>query len=310
MRIAVIGAGGVGGYFGGRLAAAGEDVAFVARGAHLDAMRRDGLRIESANGDLTVKPVRAAVDPAELGTAPFDWVVIAVKLWSTAGAIETARKLVGAKTAVVSFQNGVNAIPALTEAFGAERVVGGVAHIATAIGGPGIIKHTGQMERFTVGEPAGGLSPRVTALVEAAKRAKLNAIASDDIQRAIWDKFVFLATFSGVATLTRQPKAKIFADPDVRRLYADALAEAVAVGRACGVSLPPDHAAKTMAFSEGLPEAMKPSLLHDLERGNPLEIEFLSGAVARLGAEKGVPTPVHRTIFAALKPFAGGKPAA
>jgi len=310
MRIAVIGAGGVGGYFGGRLAASGEDVAFVARGAHLDAMRRDGLRIESANGNLTVKPVRAAADPAALGPEPFDWVIIAVKLWSTAGAIDTARKLVGPKTAVVSFQNGVGAIPAITQAFGPERVVGGVAHIATAIGAPGVIKHTGAMERFTVGEPAGGLSARVTALVEAAKRAKLNAIASDDIQRAIWDKFVFLATFSGVATLTRLPKAKIFADPDLRRLYADALAEAVAVGRACGVALPADHAEKTMAFSEGLPEAMKPSLLHDLERGNPLEVEFLSGAVARLGAEKGVPTPVHRTIFAALKPYAAGQPAA
>ncbi|HEX9463280.1 MAG TPA: ketopantoate reductase family protein [Alphaproteobacteria bacterium] len=310
MRMAVIGAGGIGGYFGGRLAAAGADVRFVARGAHLDAMRRDGLRIESPQGDLTVKPVRAAADPAELGPEPFDVVVIAVKLWGTDAAIETARKLVGPKTAVVSFQNGIGAIPALTKAFGPERVLGGVAHIATAIGAPGVIRQTGAMERLTVGEPAGGISPRVTAFVEAAKRAKINAVASDDIHRAIWDKFVFLASFSGVATLTRLPKGKIFADPDLRRLYADALAEAVAVGRAGGINLPLDQAEKTFQFSEGLNDSMKPSLLHDLEHGNPLEVEFLSGAVARLGAEQGVPTPVHRTIYAALKPYAAGQKAA
>jgi len=311
MRIAVIGAGGVGGYFGARLAAVGEDVRFVARGAHLEAMRTRGLRIESQLGDLTVKPVRASADPKELvGPEPFDLVMIAVKLWSTAAAIDTAKALVGERTAVVSFQNGVGAIPALAKAFGPERVLGGVAHIATAIGAPGVIKHTGAMERLTVGEPKGGLSQRVTDFVAAAKRANINAIASDDIQRVIWDKFIFLATFSGVAALTRQAKAQIFADPDLKRLYADALAEVVAVARASGINLAPDHAEKTMAFSEGLPEAMKPSLLHDLERGNPLEVEFLSGAVARLGAEKGVATPVHRTIAAALKPFAGGTPAA
>ena len=272
-------------------------------------MRRHGIKIESQLGDLTVQPVQASADPKELH-GPFDLVMIAVKLWSTAAAIETAKALVGPHTAVVSFQNGVGAIPALTQAFGAERVLGGVAHIATAIGAPGVIKHTGAMERLTVGEPNGGVSQRVTDFVAAAKRARINAVASDDIQRAIWDKFVFLATFSGVATLTRQPKAVIFADPDLKRLYAEALAEVVAVARACGIALAPDHVEKTMAFSEGLPDAMKPSLLHDLERGNPLEIEFLSGAVARLGAEKGVATPVHRTITAALKPFAAGQQAA
>lgn len=310
MRIAVIGAGGVGGYFGARLAAAGEDVGFVARGAHLEAMRRDGLKVESALGNLIVKPVQAASVPAELGGGPFDLVVIAVKLWSTADAIAAARPLVGPTTAVVSFQNGVGAIDALTDAFGRERVLGGVAHISAAIGAPGVILHTGAMERFTIGEPAGGISPRVTAIVEAAKRARLTAIASDDIRRAIWEKFIFLATFSGVATLARRPKAAIFADADLRNVYVDALAEAVAVARACGIKLPADHAGTVLRFSEGLPDAMKPSLLHDLEHGNRLEVEFLSGAVARLGAERGVPAPVHRTIYAALKPFAAGSPPA
>ncbi|HTY67710.1 MAG TPA: ketopantoate reductase family protein [Alphaproteobacteria bacterium] len=310
MRIAVIGAGGVGGYFGARLAEAGEDVSFIARGAHLEAMRKDGLRVESSLGDLTVKPVRAAATPLELGPEPFDLVVIAVKLWSTDEAIATARSLAGPRSSVVSFQNGVGAIDALTKAFGSDRVLGGVCHIATAISAPGVIKHTGTMERFTIGEPAGGISPRVTAIVEAAKRAKLNAIASDDIRRAIWEKFLFLATFSGVATLARLPKSGIFADPDLRRVYADALAEAIAVARASGINLPADHAETVMRFSEGLPDTMKPSLLHDFERGNRLEVEFLSGAVARIGAQHGVPTPVHRTIYAALKSFAAGRPVA
>ena len=307
MRIAVIGAGGVGGYFGARLAAAGEDVSFIARGAHLEAMRRDGLRIESGLGDFTVKPVRAAVSAIELGPEPFDLVVIAVKLWSTDEAVAAARSLVGPRSTVMSFQNGVGAIEALTKAFGGDRVLGGVVHIATAISAPGVIKHTGTMERFTIGEPSGGISPRVTALVEAAKRARLTAIASDDIRRAIWEKFIFLATFSGVAAVSRQPKAEIFADPDLRRVYGDALAEVIAVARASGISLPADHAETVMRFSEGLPDTMKPSLLHDLERGNRLEVEFLSGAVARLGAQHGVATPVHRTIYAALKPLAAGR---
>lgn len=305
MRIGVIGAGGVGGYFGARLAAAGEDVRFLARGAHLDAMRRDGLRIDSAN-PVTIKPVRAASDPAALGPEPFDLVMIAVKLWATEAAIASARPLVGPNTAVVSFQNGVGAIDALTQVFGRERVLGGIAHVAASIAAPGVIKQTGAFERLTLGEPAGGLSPRVSAFIETAKRAGINAVAADDIQRAIWDKFVFLATFSGVATLARQPKAAIFGDPDLRQVYADALAEAVAVARAQGVALAPDHYEKTLAFSEALPEAMKPSLLHDFEAGNRLEVEFLSGAVARLGAATGVPTPVHRTIYAALKPYAAG----
>jgi 2-dehydropantoate 2-reductase len=307
MRIAVIGAGGVGGYFGARMAAAGEDVSFIARGAHLEAMRKNGLRIESGVGDFTLKPVHAAASAVELDAEPFDLVVIAVKLWSTDEAIAAARSLVGPRSAVVSFQNGVGAIEALTKAFGSDRVLGGVVHIATAISAPGVIKHTGTMERFTIGEPSGGITPRVTALVEAAKRARLNAIASDDIRRAIWEKFIFLATFSGVAALSRQPKAAIFADPDLRLLYSDALAEVIAVARASGISLPADHAETVLRFSEGLPDAMKPSLLHDLEGGNRLEVEFLSGAVARLGAQHGVATPVHRIIYAALKPLAAGR---
>lgn len=307
MKIVVMGTGGVGGYFGARLAAAGEDVRFVARGAHLEAMQRDGLKVDSKLGDLTLKPVKASPHPAELG--PADLVMIAVKLWGTEAAIAAVKPLIGPNTAVVSFQNGVGAIDALTKVFGKTPVLGGVAHIATVIGAPGVIKHTGTMAKLTIGEPAGGMSPRVQAIYDAAKKAGIDVVASEDIQKSIWDKFVFLASFSGVTALTRQPKGPIMADPDMRRLFADAIAEACAVARAKGIKLAPDHEAKALGWADGLPAEMKASMLHDLEAGNRLEVEFLSGAVARLGAELGVPTPVHRTIYAALKPYAAGRQA-
>lgn len=307
MKIVVMGTGGVGGYFGARLAAAGEDVRFVARGAHLEAMQRDGLKIDSRLGDLTLKPVKVSPSAAELG--PADLVMIAVKLWGTDAAIEAVKPLIGPNTAVVSFQNGVGAIDALTKVFGQGPVLGGVAHIATVIGAPGVIKHTGTMAKLTIGEPAGGLSPRIQAIYDAAKKAGIDVVASEDIQKSIWDKFVFLASFSGVTALTRQSKGPIMADPDMRRMFSDCIAEACAVARAKGIKMAPDHETKAVAFCDGLPAEMKASMLHDLEAGNRLEVEFLSGAVARLGTELGVPTPVHRTIYAALKPYTAGRQA-
>jgi 2-dehydropantoate 2-reductase len=305
MKIVVMGSGGVGGYFGARLAAAGEDVCFVARGAHLDAMRRDGLRVESGAGNVTIKPVKVTANAAEYGSA--DLVMIAVKLGATQSAIDAVRPLVEKGADVVSFQNGLGAIEALTKAFPAKQVLGGVVHIATSIGAPGVIKHDGRMERLTIGEIGGGVSPRVQKFVDIAKKAKINAIASDDIKRVIWEKFVFLSTFSGMTTLLRSPKGPIFKDPDTRRLFIEALNEACAVARARGVALPADHESKTMAFADGLPAEMKASMLHDLERGNPLEVEYLSGAVSRLGQEAGVPTPVHSFIATALKLHTGGQ---
>lgn len=304
MKIVVMGTGGVGGYFGARLAASGEDVRFVARGAHLEAIKRDGLRITSKLGDLTIRPEKVSASAAEVG--PADFVMIAVKLWGTQEAIEAVRPLIGPSTVVASFQNGVGAIEALKKAFGDKNVLGGVAHIATTIGEPGVITHTGTMAKLTVGEPAGGISPRVAAIAEAAKKAGIDVIAAGDINRSIWEKFVFLATFSGVTTLTRLPKGPIFADADMKRVFTEAFNEACAVARSRGVKLAPDHETKGLAWADGLPAEMKSSMLHDFERGNRIEVEWLSGAVARLGAEAGVPTPVHRTIYAALKPYASG----
>jgi len=307
MKIAVIGTGGVGGYFGARLAVSGENVGFVARGAHLEAIKRDGLRIKSQLGDLTIKPANVTAKPGDLGIA--DVVMIAVKLWGTQEAIESARPLIGPSTAVVSFQNGVGAIESVRKAYGENATLGGVAHIAATIGEPGVIVHTGAMAKLTIGEPRGGISPRVAAIAEAAKKAGIDVVAADDINKAIWEKFVFLASFSGVTTLTRRAKGPIFADPDMKQMFNEALSEACAVARAKGIKLAADHEARAMKFSEGLPAEMKSSMLHDFERGNRIEAEWLSGAVARLGAEAGVPTPVHRTIYAALKPYANGSAA-
>lgn len=307
MKIAIVGVGGVGGYFGARLAAAGEDVAFIARGSHLAAMREEGLRIESANGNLRLHPVRASDKPSEIG--PVDVVVISVKLWDTENAAAAAKPLVGRDTAVVSFQNGVDAAERLSAVVGASHVMGGVAHIAAAIAAPGVIKHTGTMARLTVGELAGGQSRRVDAFAAAAKRAGIECVASSDIRRAIWEKFIFLSTFSGLTALLRLPKGPIYADAETKTLFREALAEATAVARACGVALPDDHVDKTLAFGEGLPAEMKSSMLVDLENGRRLEVPWLSGTVARLGREKGVATPVHALIWTALKLHANGGPA-
>ncbi|MGQ0664701.1 MAG: 2-dehydropantoate 2-reductase [Pseudomonadota bacterium] len=305
MKIAVMGAGGVGGYFGARLAAAGEDVAFIARGKHLEALAGDGLRVESRLGDLHVRPVRATDRPAEIG--PVDVVIFAVKLWDTTAAAMASKPLLGAETAVVSLQNGVEAAEILASALGRRHVIGGTCQMIATVAAPGLVRHTGDFARLSVGEFDGRPSPRVEAFVAAAKRAGIEAAASPDITRAIWEKFVFLSSFSGLTAVTRLPKGKLFADPDIRALFAEAVGEAMAVARARGIGLGDDFAQRLIAFADTFAPEAKSSMLVDLERGNRLELPFLSGAVARLGGAAGVPTPVHRFFTAALKLHAGGR---
>jgi 2-dehydropantoate 2-reductase len=305
MKIAVIGTGGVGGYYGGRLAEAGNEVWFLARGRHLEEIRRCGLKVKSRLGDMLIKPANATDNPKDIG--PVDLVIIAVKLWDTDSAIEAAKPLLGPDTAVVSLQNGIEAVDKLVAAFGKARVLGGSCQIAAVISGPGIILHTGTMARLTVGELDGKSTPRLEALTATCKAAKIDFAATPDIDKAIWQKFVFLSSFSGVTTLARLPKGPIYADPDTRALFSDAIAEAVAVARARGVRLADDIVDALMKFAEGLPDDMKSSMLGDLERGARLEVPWLSGTVAKLGASLGVSTPVHRVIFQALKPYAAGR---
>ncbi|PWC54513.1 2-dehydropantoate 2-reductase [Azospirillum sp. TSO22-1] len=307
MRIAVLGAGAVGGYFGARLLAAGADVAFLARGRHLAAIRQDGLRIESAAGNLHLKNVTASDDAAAIG--PVDIVLFAVKLWDTEAAAATLAPLIGPETAVITLQNGVTSAETLAAAVGAAHVAGGVAHIAAQVFAPGVIRHTGTMARMSFGELNGKRSERMTRFHALAADAGFDAIYSPDILSMIWEKFTFLAPFSGVTALTRQPVGVIRAVPETRALFLDAVAEVAELARRKAVNLGPDILDRIGTLIDSLVPEMKSSMLNDLERGGRLELPWLSGAVVRLGRELEVPTPVHRVIAAALAPYADGQPA-
>ncbi len=302
-----MGSGGVGGLIGARLAQAGCDVSFVARGAHLAAMRDHGLKLESPVGNVHLPKVRVTDDPGTLG--PVDLVVIAVKLWDTGAAARAIAPLVGPDTGVLSLQNGVRKDEILRPIFGAKALMGGVAYMGTAISRPGVIQHTGTMQRLVFGEYDGRRSQRAEALLEFALKAGLDARLSDDIRRSIWEKFVFLVGMAAVTATIRLPLGPILKHPLTRQFYLDAMREAAAVGRAHGVQLPEDIAEERLAFSDTLPGTMTASLQLDLERGNPLEVEWLSGSVVELGAAVGVPTPIHRAARDILILHAQGRKA-
>lgn len=305
MRVAIMGSGGVGGYFGARLAAAGADVTFIARGAHLAAMRVAGLRIRSAVGDLHLEPVQATDDTSAIG--PVDFVLFAVKLWDTESAAAACHPLIGAQTAVIPFQNGVDAVSVLTRQLGAAAVMGGVAHIASTIAEPGVIAHTGTLARLTFGEVDGGRSARAEALLAACRSAGFEAHISDDIQGEIWRKFVFLVGISGLTAMTRKSAGELRADPDIRPILRRAMEETRLVANARGVTVPADYVGQTLQFIDGLAPAMKSSMLNDLDNGRRLEAPWLCGAVVRMASEYGIDTPVNATIYAALKPYVGGR---
>jgi 2-dehydropantoate 2-reductase len=306
MRIVIMGAGGLGGYFGARLAAAGNDVAFVARGAHLAAIRAQGLRVTSALGDLHLRDVMATDDPASLG--PADVVMIAVKLWDTEAAAQAVKPLLKPGTAVVSWQNGVNKDEVLTRVLGREAVIGGVGQIGVVIAEPGVIAHTGTMAKLVFGEFDNRRSERVEALLAACTAAQVDAEIADDINLAIWQKFVFLVGMSGCTASMRSPIGPIRSNPHARGFLLDVVREAVAVGRAIGVNLPEDYADHRMAFIDRLPPQMTASMQGDLARGNRLELPWLSGALVELGATCGVPTPLNRAIRDVLALYVDGTP--
>jgi len=307
MRIAVMGAGGVGGYFGARLALAGSAVTFIARGAHLAAMRADGLRVQSAGGDMHVAAPKVTDDPAAVG--PVDIVLFGVKLWDTDAAARAIRPLVGPDTGVVSFQNGVQKDELLAAILGDSAVVGGVSYIAASIAAPGVIRHVGAMQRLIFGERDGRASTRVDTFAAACRDAGINAEASADIRRAQWEKFVFLVGMSASTATIRLPIGPIRAEPCTRALLLKAMREVVAVGQAEGVPLPDDFAENRLAFCDTLPPTMAASMLHDLENGNRLEVEWLSGDVVRRGEATGIPTPVNRFVRDILTLHAQGRPA-
>ncbi len=305
MKIAVMGSGGVGGYFGARLAQAGCEVAFIARGAHLAAMREHGLKVESPLGNIHLPKVRVTDDPRTL--EPVDLVLFSVKLWDTEAAAGLIAPLIGPDTGIVSFQNGVQKDDILRRMFGDRAVMGGVGYIATRIGQPGVIKHSGTMQRLVFGEYDGRRSARAEALLDACQRGGINAELSSDIRREIWEKFVFLVGLSATTSTMRVPIGPIRAHAQTRAFLFDIMQEVVAVGRAHGVALAADYAAQRLAFCDGIPADMTSSMHHDLEGGRPLELAWLSGGVVALGEAAGVPTPANRAVRDILALHAQGR---
>jgi 2-dehydropantoate 2-reductase len=306
MRIVVLGAGGVGGYFGARLAASGNDVGFVARGRHLEAIRSRGLRVKSALGDLELKSPRANEDPAALG--PADIVLFAVKLWDTEAAAAALRPALAEGGVVIPFQNGVESVERIGAIVGPERVLGGAAYIAATISEPGTIAHTGTMARLRFGALSAEQSAAAAAFHALCVASKIEAELVADVRSVLWEKFVFLSAMSGVTSVARAPMGVIRSDPDLRETLRLAMQEAWTLGRAAGASLPADFIARQLAFADGLPAQMKSSMLHDLEAGRRLEAPWLAGAVVRMSRERGLAAPVNATIYAALKPFSEGRP--
>jgi 2-dehydropantoate 2-reductase len=305
MRIAVMGAGGVGGYFGARLASGGHEVAFVARGGHLAAMRARGLVVRSALGDIHLPNPAASDDPAALGW--FDAVLFAVKLWDTEAAAAAIKPLLAAGGVVIPFQNGVESIERVGAVVGAQQVMGGVAYIAAKIAEPGVIAHTGTMARLVFGPVVPGQQPAADALLAACKGAGIDAQIAADIRKALWTKFAFLVALSGLTAATRQPIGVIRADADLRATLEAAIRETWELARARGIALPDDFVESQMAFADGLPAEMKASMAHDLEAANRLEAPWLSGAVARMAKEAGIAAPVNATLYAAVKPYCAGR---
>ena len=305
MKIAIMGSGGVGGYFGARLAKAGAEVSFIARGAHLAAMREQGLKVESGLGDIHLPKVNVTDDPRTIGKV--DLVLFSVKLRDTETAAQSIKPLFGPDTGILSFQNGVQKDDILRGVFGEKPVMGGVAYIATAIGRPGVIKHTGTLQRLVFGEYDGRRSPRAEAFLAACLKGGVDAQLNDDIRRQIWEKFVFLVALSGTTTTMRRPIGPIRSNPQTRAFLLEIMREAVKVGRAHGVALPEDYAEQRLAFCDSLPEDMTSSMHHDLERGNPLEVQWLSGGVVQLGEKAGIPTPANRAVWDILALHAGGR---
>ncbi len=308
MKIVMMGSGGVGGYFGARLSLGGADVTFVARGAHLAAMRARGLTLDTPQGLVQAPNIRVVESAADAGLA--DFVLLSVKLWDTEEALRQIAPIVGPGTAVISLQNGVHKEELLAEAFAPEQLMGGVAYVATRIEPPGTIKQTGPMQRLQFGEYDGKRSARAQALLAACLKGGINAEVPDDIRRAIWEKYVFLAALSGATTSMRSPIGPIRTNPQTRAFFLDLMREVVAVGRATGVKLPADYAEQRLKLADDVDPGMTSSMHHDLQAGNRLEVRWLSGGVAEIGARLGVPTPLHRAVHDILALHALGSPGA
>jgi 2-dehydropantoate 2-reductase len=306
MKIAVIGAGAVGGYYGAMLARQGHNVSFVARGAHRDAIRAYGLRIVGPLGDFTVQ-TPAESDPAHIG--PVDVVIHSVKTYDNATAIPLIKPLLGPNTFVLTLQNGVDSAEEIAATAGERATLGGSTYIATALEGPGVIRQTGTHRRIVFGEyfdPPGTITPRVRAFADAMTASNIIVEPVVDSRQTIWEKFTYLAPFAAFTGAARLPIGPLWSDDYIKNMFLDAVVEVANVARAYGVKLPDDHRDRVFEYAIKLPPSTRSSLLIDLQHGKRIEVEALQGSVVRRGANAGVPTPIMSALYAVLKPFAGG----
>jgi 2-dehydropantoate 2-reductase len=307
MRIGVMGAGAIGGYLAARLVAAGKDVALIARGPHLEAIRERGLQLRSEFGDALVQPAAVTDDPQEVGTV--DVLLFTVKLYDAAAALQAALPMVGPDTRVVTFQNGIDGVEILARALGPKRVVGGAAYIPVHIEAPGVIRHPARLARFVMGPLTGGHDWHVAEFGRVLTVAGVEVALSEKIERELWEKFVLLAAWSGVSAVTRGSFATVRRSEATRTMLAEAVHEVVAVAAAKAIALPAGCAEQIIRFLlEQAADEVKASQTHDLEAGRRLELPWLSGAVVRMGQELGVSTPTHQFLCAALAPYVAGRP--
>jgi len=303
MRIAVMGAGSIGGYFGGMLSLGGNEVTLIARGAHLEAIRRRGLQVITDHGEFTVQ-CEATDDPRQAG--PVDLVLLTVKTYHNQEAVPAMRPMVGEETTVLCLQNGIDSYQAAAQSLGAGRVLPGAAYVDAGLESPGVVKQTGEVVEIVFGEPDGVDSPRGELISDTLRKAGIPAQLSNDIQRTLWTKFLFIATTAGVMSLSRQTMAQLMPLPEWRQVILGCMREIEAVGRASGVDLDPNIVQDTVDYIEGSLEEMHASMHADIVAGRPLELEALNGAVVRAGKSAGLPTPINDVIYAALKPFVSG----
>jgi 2-dehydropantoate 2-reductase len=305
MRIVIFGTGGVGGYFGGRLAQAGEDVTFIARGEHLRAIKTSGLRVDSPTGDFTVFPAKATDDVGEVGEV--DLIVVAVKAWQVAEAAREMKPRVGPKTTVVPMQNGVETVPQLVSELGHKNVIGGLCRIISYVVGPGHIRHAGYKPSIVIGELDNRRTDRITNIEEVFKGSGLEITVAADIQVALWTKFLFIASFSGIGAMANAPARVIRTDPKWRGLMLDAMQEIYALADARGIKLPANSIETVMASVDSLPEDSTSSMQRDIAAGKPSELESQNGAVVRMARESGVPVPTHELIYETLIALGSGQ---
>jgi 2-dehydropantoate 2-reductase len=300
MKIVIMGTGGVGGYYGGLLVQRSHDVTFIARGVHLDAIRTSGLQVKSIHGDFQISPAQATDDPAEIGQA--DLILFTVKAYDTEASAQSILPLIGPQTVVISLQNGIDAVERIGSTIGSEHLIGGATWISAAIEAPGIIKQVSQFRRIVIGELDGHISPRLEAIFNALEETGATVELTDQIQKILWSKFVFISSASAFGALTRLPMGEYRSVPETRVMIVNLMTEVIAVAKAHGVTLDDDVVQKSLAFMDNATPHIKASMQVDVEAGRQFELESMVGVISRKGRKVGIATPTADVIYAALLP--------